>query len=189
MFPFEDELAGTDMPGGRRVVINNAYTTLTMPTELVPMYRDVMRSRHEEAVGIRAVAISPAGDELAFTGNDKTVRRFRIHDGMIRSRVGIDGPGVALAYSPDARFLAVAADRGGPLMWNLVRDRAVRLKPDPRQASYLENVTAVAFSPDSGRVAFGLGNRTFLVYPVEGGAPAVLPHDGTGVGAVVFSPD
>jgi WD40 repeat protein/DNA-binding SARP family transcriptional activator len=144
------------------------------------------------------VAFSPDGRTLAAAAADGTVVLF---DVAAHARVGrplhppyrpIDVQYQSrdindIAFSPDGRLLATAANDGSVVLWDLAR--RARIGRPLRPGGY--SVTAVAFSPDGRTLASGVDKGTVVLTRVPDGTllfELTVTGD-PGTSAVVFSPD
>jgi uncharacterized protein (TIGR03435 family) len=138
-------------------------------------------------------ALSPDLTQLATAGFDRrTVRLWDLTNrGAVPRLIDVRGSVAALAWAPDSRHLAIGGGRPNVQVWDLANPAS---PPISRlQANVV--VRAVAFSPDSARLAYQLSTGTesgFYVWdwrePVKPptrlpGAP--LPADSP----LAFSPD
>lgn len=79
--------------------------------------------RRDGAAAVRVVAVHTGRDLVAAGGDDRVVRLWRLSDGQPQQAVHEFRAGIsALAFSPDGRHLAAAADDGALLFWHLGRE-------------------------------------------------------------------
>jgi WD40 repeat protein/energy-coupling factor transporter ATP-binding protein EcfA2 len=138
---------------------------------------------------VRGVAFSPAGDRLAASSLDGTVRVWNVaghgeplvlHGPESGSGKGVEG----VAFSPDGRWVAGAGRDGGVRVWPVVgKGDPILLKSGP------ERVLDVAFSPDGTRLASGGGENLVRVWTLADRSSTVLGGHSGVVEAVAFSPD
>lgn len=97
-----------------------------------------------------------------------------------------------LAFSADGRLVAVAGgDTRRAIVWEVDSQRVVREFPEPHP-----NITAMAFSPDGGRLATGnYANCAVRLWDLARGTPIGFDASGQGLGGprqltgLAFSPD
>ena len=135
-----------------------------------------------------AVAISPAGDRVAASGEDGSVRLWATAD-LAASPLLLVGHSDyvnAVAFSPDGRLLASASDDGTARVWDLGRpDAAPLILSDDAPLSRL------AFSPDGAWLVTGDSAGAILARPTASleASPRVLEGHTDAITALVFSPD
>jgi WD40 repeat protein len=135
------------------------------------------------------VAFAPDGRSLASGSTDGRVGLWSL-DGspppQARPDLAIDGPVLALAYSPDGRLLA-AGSEGLVRLWDLsVGGQAAAVGLHDLRG----RVNALAFSPDGRRLAGG--DQAVQVWRLDGGRPepeSVRPGSEAWLRALDFSPD
>jgi WD40 repeat protein/tRNA A-37 threonylcarbamoyl transferase component Bud32 len=141
---------------------------------------------HDGNVLFHSLTVSPDGSRVAATAEDHhyTNRRLTVFD--IASRTSLfSTKGLALAYSADGRWLAVAA----------ADEKTVQLLDARTHETIAEfsghegAVSSVAFSPDSCCLASCSHDRTVRLWPIDGGECRVLRGHPDVVYAVAFHPD
>ena len=148
---------------------------------------------YEDEWGNYALAFSPDGNTLA-SEISPYIRLWDVKTGTHRNTLktyigsGIGGSRIyALAFSPDGRFFANAHMRrtnGSVWLWyaGLIRKSILE--------GHTDNVTALAFSPDSRTLATGSFDDTIRLWDVETDAHKFTLTGHTGyIESVAFSPD
>ncbi|GAA3383850.1 Hsp70 family protein [Cryptosporangium minutisporangium] len=146
--------------------------------------------RHEQTVGVTAVAFSPIDDLIATGDNHGDVLFWdtarNLMDGD-RMQVYEDGDVTDVAFSPDGQFLATAGSDGGIHLWDVLNRETVG-------AALLGHegvVLGMAFSPDGKTLVSGGADGTVRLWEVGDREPIGDPltgHDGQ-VFEVAFNPD
>jgi WD40 repeat protein/serine/threonine protein kinase len=148
------------------------------------------RQRKEIPVAVKslgALAVSPDGTRIA--AQDRTGALFISDTATGQEIASARLPGILLrtplAYSPDGRYLALAAESAVVGLWDTQRQEiTVRLK------GHTGEVYSVAFSPDGSRLVSASEDRTVRLWEVPSGAPrGVLEGHTEEVFAAVFHPD
>ena len=143
-------------------------------------------------VPVTALAFSPDGTAVAASGFHE-VTLWKTADGTLARRLqGLAERVYRIAYSPDGLWLAVAA--GDPGQFGSVKLFSAEPGGGGKPARDLLETTdcclAVAFSPDSKRVAAAGADRAVRVWEVATGKLVVVIEDHADwVNDVAFSPD
>ncbi len=143
-------------------------------------------------VPITALAFSPDGQEVAASGYHE-VTLWKTADGLLDRRL----PGLAeriyeVAYSPDGHWMATASGDPGQFgavtLW--IAEPSGGGKPVRDLLETNDSVFAVAFSPDSKRLAAAGADRAIRIWEVESGKQVALIEDHADwILDVAFSPD
>jgi WD40 repeat protein len=135
------------------------------------------------ARSISVVAVSRTGSLVA-GARERRVSLWRVPTGEPAGTIDADEPATAIAFSPDARRLAVATVDGKIRIWTVAGRRAATF-------SAPERVRSLAFSPSGDRLAAGLGNGSVAAWSVRDGRRLDQPPgfaNGRPVLSVAFSP-
>jgi len=103
------------------------------------------------------------------------------------SRIPTAGRVTALAFSPDARFLAAGGAHGTGWIWDLPK----RTRPRVLRPGHTDAITSIAFSPNGRRLVTGSRDTDARVWNATTGKQigrALRRHGGT-VSDAQFSPD
>jgi WD40 repeat protein len=146
--------------------------------------------------GVRALAVSPAGDWVAAGPYDGSVRLWKLPEGKLLP-AGLPGGVLNVAFSPDGRLLATAQDDRKVKVYELTPTEEA-FGPEPKFVleGHEERVTDVAFNPvDPDWLATSSEDNTVRIWRLDA-CPAgetcsqsvILPNPSS-VWAVAFSPD
>lgn len=142
------------------------WPTLLHKSTIVPV-----PEKYPTTVPITALAFSPDGTNLA-TGGFHEVIVWNVADGSIKQRVRpLQERIYDIAYSADGQFMATAAGDPGRYgtakLWKTKADGTAEFLKDLGEST--DAVFAVAFSPDSKKVAAAGADRTIRVWTVADG--------------------
>ncbi len=142
------------------------WPTLLHKSTVVPV-----PDKYPTAVPITALAFSPDGSSLA-TGGFHEAIVWNLADGSIRQRIKpLQERIYDLAYSADGAWLATAAGDPGRFgtakLWKTKPDGTAEFALDLGEAS--DAIFAIAFSPDSKKVAAAGADRTIRVWTLPDG--------------------
>jgi len=144
---------------------------------------------------VRSLAFSPDGTALAAAVGDEagTIRLYEVAYGLpLRSLEGHESIVWGLAFSPDGRLLASASRDFTAKIWDWKSGTLVQSLAFPNE------VTAVAFSPDSRTLAVGgvdelpgtaLQDATIWTFAVDSWEPGLEFAEFWNIPDIVFSPD
>ncbi len=135
---------------------------------------------------VRALALDPAGERIAFVGARGELCVIDAESGI---SAWTSSPSFTsafdLAWSPDAERVAVAAEDGRVLLWNVAKRSLER-----ELVGHTGSALAVAFSPDGARLASGSLDRSIRLWEPRTGREILVATDHAyRVEAVAFSPD
>jgi len=138
--------------------------------------------------GILAVAYSPNGTVFATGGKDKTVRLWKLVDGVWQEWRSLEGHSDSvrtIAFSPDGKILVSAGDDRTIRLW----DVATGTQKDTL-TRHEGSVRAVAFSTDGRLLASGSDDDTVILWDCKTWLPIkTFAAFGADVRSVAFSPD
>jgi WD40 repeat protein len=181
-------------PDGRRVL--SASGDRTVRVWDVENGREVQCLRGHQG-DVNAVAVTPDGRYALSVGgdywggelHDPTVRVWDMGTGRpLRTFAGHTEAVDAVAVSPDGSLAASCGWDGAIRIWQVSSATELRCCEGPTRTKY----TAVAFSPDGGRILSGSGHLDGLVQVWDartGREVCRFPGPITGAHAVAFSPD
>jgi WD40 repeat protein len=141
---------------------------------------------HHKDSRFHSLTVSPDGTRVAASaeGPGLQIHRLTVFD-IASGQSLFSTEGVALAYSPDSRWLAVrAADQKEVLLLDARTHETVA-----RFSGHEKLVYKAAFSPDSARLASCSTDRTVRLWQIGSGECQVLPGHTDQVYAVAFHPD
>lgn len=120
-----------------------------------------------------SVSFSPDGASLATIAQDRSWRLWNVSAGVSGSAITAhNGPGACVAYAPDGAAVATAGEDATLRVWSVATGQS-------RASVELgANAVSAAFSPDSLRVAAGLGNGVIKIWEIGGPAKAMIGHSG-----------
>ncbi len=138
---------------------------------------------HERSVA--SLAFSPAGETLASTSHDGTVRLWRVADWQETGRLGTSFAFKAVAFSPDGTTLAASTSEGPIVFWEVASQRELR-----RLVGHSGMVWDLAFSPDARTLVSSGRDRSVRLWDVGTGRQlSKLPGESEAPWPVAFSPD
>ncbi|MEE8534526.1 MAG: WD40 repeat domain-containing protein, partial [Kiloniellales bacterium] len=178
-------------PSGRTLILGGADGVVRLHDRASG--EEIRRfAAHQGAV--TRLAIDPAGRVLATAGADGRVRLWSIGPGPLAANTQVQplamlagvaqAPGMAVAFSPDRRFMAIGAADGGITLFDIAAGVPVH-----RFQAHEGAVGAVAFSADGRELASGGQDKVVNLYSVE--RRALLRRfegHGDAVTAVSFEP-
>jgi serine/threonine protein kinase len=134
-----------------------------------------------------ALAFSPTDTNLLATTSDRRLMLWNLASGDVTASMTLSNRGVALAFSPDGKQVAIAGGYDLSLeLWNLETRSQVWCKGPSWITGY---IGAIAFSPDGQSLVSGSRNH-LLLWDVGSGTCSRFPpeHKGT-MGVCEFSRD
>lgn len=163
---------------------------------------------------VRQVSFSPDGHDIVSAGADGTIRIWNIghsihspqrhrsilpsssdlfrHSVVPRILSGEDANApspkhriATMAFSPDAAILAIAYDKGPPILWDAVSWARLNVL-----SGHSDNVKVVAFSPDGATILSGSSDGAIMLWNTASGLNTkILTGHQQPVLRVSFSPD
>jgi WD40 repeat protein/predicted Ser/Thr protein kinase len=135
---------------------------------------------------VRSLAISPDGDILASSSNDKTIRLWDLKQGVRKRTIeGHTDTVNTIVFSPDGQTLASGSRDQTIILWNL-RNGARQLTIRGHQGA----VNALTFSPDGRTLASASDDQTIKLWEVYSGTRKLTLQGHTqAVNMIVYTPD
>jgi WD40 repeat protein len=138
--------------------------------------------------GFHSVKFSPSGRALACGSSEGGVKIWDAGSWAERSEVKPGTSSGVIAMSPNSKVLAYTAESGKAVkLWDLNDETTMRVFGG--DAGHKDEITALAFSPDSRTLASGSDDATVKLWDVETGRVKTLTGHTTSIKEVAFSPD
>ena len=127
---------------------------------------------------IHAVAFSPDGQYLAtgnlhkYTSSLDGVTVWEVSSGKVVQQIEHTGAVHAVAFSPDGQYLATGgylrrgSNRGAVTLWEVTDGQKQEVGQSVLQMEHIDDINAVAFSPDGQYLAVGGEDRTITFYRI-----------------------
>ncbi|MDI6105461.1 hypothetical protein QLQ12_43450 [Actinoplanes sp. NEAU-A12] len=181
-------------PESSLALAKQAMAVRRTPTAQAVLRQAAMDSRIQSALPagqgqVFGVAYSPDGQSIATSGDNGTVRVWRLDargvaTGTPRVLIGHADEVWSPVFSPDGRRLAACGIDGTVTVWELGADR-----PALVQTGHTDKVWNVAFSPDGQRLASTSDDGTVRIWDIAGGPARTVLRPGDRQLGVAFSPD
>ena len=144
---------------------------------------------YRQPIPITAIAFNSDGSELAVSGYHE-VTLWNPQDGTLVGRIKrLPERTYGLAYSPDGKFLAIAAGNPGSLGEVRLADPITR-KPGKVLDRIADVMLVVRFSPDGARLAAGGADNAIRIYDVATQRrDRLIEQHGDWINDLAFSPD
>ena len=152
----------------------------------------VIPDAYAVTVPITALAFSPDNSEIAASGYHE-INLWKAADGALDRRLrGLAERVYDIAYSPDGKWMATASGDPGQFgsvkLW--IAEPGGGGKPVRDLLESTDSAFAVAFSPDSKKVAAAGADRAIRIWEVESGKELALIEDHADwIFDIAFSPD
>jgi eukaryotic-like serine/threonine-protein kinase len=195
----ESRLSFTNFPAGAGVTAALSPNGRFLAAISGPMLKllDYTTGRELKALSLpipnlefSALVFSPMDTNVLATTSAQTLMLWNLAGGEITASMTLSNLGVALAFSPDGKQLAVVGGSGLSLeLWNLeTRSQVWQRKGSPWITG---DISTIAFTPDGQSLVSsgGVGGNP-LLWDVASGNRSPFPHEHKGlVQACEFSPD
>lgn len=134
---------------------------------------------------VRSLAISPDGEILASSSNDKTIRLWDLKQGVRKRTIEGHTDSVnTIVFSPDGQTLASGSRDNTIILWNL-RNGARQLTIRGHEGA----INALTFSPDGQTLASASDDQTVRLWEVNTGTRKLtLQGHSAAVNMIVYTP-
>jgi WD40 repeat protein/serine/threonine protein kinase len=185
--PHDDFVSGLAFgPEGKWLLTGDCHSGLLRIWDVVTARVRKQIRVHDGNLRFGSMAVSPDATRVAANSEDKDFKnqRLTVYD-IASGKPLYSAEGVALAYSPDGRWLAVRAPDATTVLLLDARTH----ETIARFSGHKKNVLKASFSPDSRRLASCSEDQTIRMWQIGSGACRVLSGHTDIVYAVAFHSD
>jgi WD40 repeat protein len=176
------------LPDGVHLASAGADRTIRLWDLRKPGASQPVRELRGHTNDVTALAAGPTPGDLVSAGGDGTVRVWDWQTGQLQTQFDAGQPLLAVAVSPDRRYLAAGGYGAAVYVWSLATPGA-----EPVLLSHGTPVRALAFSPDGRRLGSGAEDGALrlwdLTNPRPGQPVVVRGHGDRWVVGLAFSAD
>ncbi len=135
--------------------------------------------------GVQALAFGPEGKRVLTGGWDKTVRIWNFSDGKKLEEYEVRSPVVAVAWSPDGRFMAAGCTDGSITLWSTT----AQAESSRTFRGHNDALSSLEFNPEGNMLISGGTDGRVIMWDASDGSHVETIIESSPVKAVEISSD